>query len=280
MGYWSQSMAGLRNAAHMGFADLNGTRLFYEIAGAGPALVLLHGFSLDTRMWDDQFAAFAQRYRVLRYDARGFGRSGVPGPQRYSHADDLLALLGYLDIAHAALIGFSLGGGIAISFALAYPAAVDALIVVGCLLPGRRLSAELGASFGAIWSAGRRLGVAAARERWLQHPLFAPILEQPGPGARLARIVSEYSGWEWAHHDPQLDTDPPPAARLGELRAPTLAIVGERDLPDFQAIAGLIERELPGARRVVLPSVGHVVNMEAPERFNALVLEFLAEWDI
>src|SRR4051794_40809920 len=155
-------MAVSHNAPRAGFADVNGTRLFYAITGAGPALVLIHGFSLDARMWDDQFAAFAQRYRVLRYDARGFGRSAVPGAERYSHADDLLALLEYLDIGQAALIGFSLGGGIAISLALAAPAAVSSLIVAGSLLPGRRLSAELAASFGAIWSAARTLGVAEA----------------------------------------------------------------------------------------------------------------------
>jgi 3-oxoadipate enol-lactonase len=257
------------------FADVNGTRLFYELAGAGPPLTLIHGFGLDTRMWNDQFAALARHYRVLRYDARGFGRSAVPGAEPYAHEEDLCALLEYLDIGHTALIGFSLGGGIAISFALAYPAAVEALIVVSSLLPGRRLSAELGESFGAIWSAGRALGVAAARERWLQHRLFAPILEQPEPAARFVQIVAEYSGWEWAHKDPQIRPDPSPAERLGEIRAPTLAIVGERDLPDFHAIASLIERAVPGARRAVLAGVGHMLNMEAPERFNALVLDFL-----
>ena len=270
-------MTGSRDATLRGFADVNDTRLFYEIAGAGPPLTLIHGFSLDTRMWDDQYAALTQRYRVLRYDARGFGRSAVPGAEPYSHAEDLHALLVYLVIEHTAMIGFSLGGGIAISFALAYPASVDALIVAGCLLPGRRLSAELGASFGAIWSAGRALGVAAARERWLQHPLFAPIQEQPGPGARLIQMVSDYSGWEWANKDPQILPVPRPAERLGDIRAPMLAIVGERDLPDFHAIAGMIERDVPGARRVVLPGVGHVVNMEAPKRFNALAIDFLSE---
>jgi 3-oxoadipate enol-lactonase len=273
-------MACSHDASRAGFADVNGARLFYEIAGAGPPLALIHGFSLDTRMWDDQYAALAQRHRVLRYDARGFGRSAVPGAERYSHAEDLLALLGYLEIAHTALIGFSLGGGIAISFALTYPAAVDALIVAGCLLPGRRLSAELGASFGAIWSAGRALGVTAARARWLQHELFVPIRSRPELDARFTQMVSDYSGWEWTNKDPQRDPDRPAAQRLGEIHVPMLTIVGERDLPDFHAIAGLIERDVPGARRVVLQDVGHVVNMEAPERFNALVLEFLAEKDI
>jgi 3-oxoadipate enol-lactonase len=270
-------MAGSYDAARAGFADVNGTRLFYQIAGAGQPLALIHGFSLDARMWDDQFAVFCQRYRVLRYDARGFGRSAVPGDERYSHAEDLLALLSFLEIEHTALIGFSLGGGIAISFALTYPAAVDALIVAGSMLPGRRLSAELGASFGAIWSAGRTLGVEAARARWLQHELFAPIRARPELAARFTQMLSNYSGWEWANHNPQRDPTPPPAERLGEIRAPILAIVGERDLPDFQAIAGMIERDAPGARRVVLPGVGHVVNMEAPEWFNALALEFLAD---
>ena len=273
-------MAGSRDATLKGFADVNGTRLFYEIAGAGPPLTLIHGFSLDTRMWDDQYAALTQRYRVLRYDARGFGRSAVPGTARYAHVEDLRALLGYLEIERTALIGFSLGGGIAISFALAYPAAVDTLIVASCLLPGRRLSAELGAAFGAIWSAGRALGVAVARERWLQHPLFASILEQPEPGARLIQMVSDYSGWEWSNQDPQIHPEPPPAERLADIRAPTLAIFGARDLPDFHAIAGLIERDVPGARRVVLAGAGHMVNMEAPDRFNQLVIEFLADRDI
>ena len=268
-------MADMRDTVFGNFADVNGTRLFYEIAGAGPPLALIHGFGLDTRMWNDQYAALARRYRVLRYDARGFGRSAVPGAEPYAHEEDLRALLEYLGIGHTALIGFSLGGGIAISFALAYPAAVDALIVASSLLPGRRLSAELAGSFGAIWSAGRALGVAAARERWLQHPLFGPILEQPEPGARFTQIVAEYSGWEWVHKDPQIRPDPPPAERLGEIRAPTLAIIGERDLPDFHAIAGMIEGAVAGARRVVLAGVGHMVNMEAPERFNALALDFL-----
>ena len=202
--------------SHAGFADVNSTRLFYEILGAGPPLTLIHGFSLDTRMWDEQFAALGQRHRVLRYDARGFGRSAVPGIARYSHTEDLRALLAYLEIKHTALIGFSLGGGIAISYALADPAAVDALIVAGCLLPGRRLSTELSTSFGAIWSAGRALGVAVARERWLQHPLFAfgPDrcfqLQQAGTGLALQHqrpgsapgcgLPIDAAGGEGAHH--------------------------------------------------------------------------------
>ena len=270
-------MARSENAApESGFAHVNGTRLFYEIAGAGPPLVLIHGFGLDTRMWDDQFAAFAQRHRVLRYDARGFGQSAVPASEPYAHADDLRALLEYLEIERAALLGFSLGGGIAISFALAYLDAVRALIVAGSTLPGRRWGAELAASFGDVWAAGRASGVAAARERWLRHTLFVPILERPAPAARFIRMVSDYSGWEWVNADPQRIPRPSPAERLGEIRAPTLVLVGERDMPDFRAIAELVGREVPGARGVVVSGAGHVINMEAPEVFNQQVLDFLS----
>jgi pimeloyl-ACP methyl ester carboxylesterase len=270
-------MACSPDASRAGFADVNGTRLFYEIAGSGPALVLIHGFSLDMRMWDDQYAVLAQRHRVLRYDARGFGRSAAPGAERYSHAEDLQALLGYLEIEHTTLLGFSLGGGIAISFGLSFPAATDALIVASSTLPGRRWSADLAASFGAVQAAARTLGLAAARSRWLQHELFVPIRARPELDARFTQMVSDYSGWEWMNKDPQRDPEPPPAQRLGEIRARTLAIVGERDLPDFHAIAGLIQRDIPGARSVVLPGAGHMLNMEMPEQFNQLVLKFLTE---
>ena len=101
-----------------------------KAAGSGAPLVLIHGFTLDMRMWDDQFTPFAERYRVVRYDVRGFGKSAVPAGAPYTNADDLAALLDYLDISSAAIVGLSMGGGIAIDFALAYPAMTRALIPV------------------------------------------------------------------------------------------------------------------------------------------------------
>src|SRR6185436_3073968 len=93
-----------------GYAPSNGTSLYYEVSGEGEAVVLLHGFSLDHRMWAPQVDALAGRYRVVRYDLRGFGRS-APSPERFTHADDLLALLDHLHIDRAALVGLSMGGG-------------------------------------------------------------------------------------------------------------------------------------------------------------------------
>ena len=79
-----------------GFAEVNGTRLYFEVTGTGRPIVLIHGFSLNLRMWDDQIEALSENYRVIRYDVRGFGKSAVPTDRNYSHADDLMALLEHL----------------------------------------------------------------------------------------------------------------------------------------------------------------------------------------
>lgn len=105
-----------------GFAPVKGTRLFYEVAGSGEPLVLIHGGQLDSRMWDDQFETFARSFRVLRYDIRGFGGSPIPEAP-YSNAEDLAALMDYLGMAQAHLVGLSLGGMVASDFAVARPSA-------------------------------------------------------------------------------------------------------------------------------------------------------------
>ncbi len=257
------------------FADVNGTRLRYEVAGSGRPLVLVHGFTLDTRMWDDQFHAFAGRYRVIRYDMRGFGKSAVPSDETYAPADDLRALLEHLDVERAHVVGLSMGGGLAIDFALAYPEATDGLIAVDSILGGYQWR-EFGATLTSVFSAARESGVEAAKEVWLNSPLFAPALEMPDVAARLRQIVSGYSGWHLVNENPVRPISPPAIQRLGEISAPTLVVVGERDLPDFHTIADTLERGIPGARKAALPGAGHMSNMEDPDSFNETVLHFLA----
>lgn len=258
-----------------GIRAINGTRLYYEVMGSGPPLVLVHGFSLDCRMWDDQMAAFAARHRVIRYDLRGFGQSPVPAAP-YAHVEDLKALLEYLGIAQAAILGLSFGGGIAIDFALAYPDATQALIPVSTVLGGYRWTPDFGASLGAVYKIGRSSGIEAAREQWLAHPLFGPLQEREVAWQHFAPMVAAYSGWHWVNADPGHAPDPPAIERLAAIAAPTLVVVGEREVPDFRAVAEVLVARIPGARRVVLPGVGHMVNMEDPGSFNRIVLDFLA----
>ena len=255
-----------------GSAEVNGTRLYYEAAGSGQPLVLLHGFSLDTRMWDGQFEAFAVRCRVIRYDLRGFGKSALPTSARYMHAEDLRALLEHLGAVPAHLLGLSLGGGIAIDFALTFPEAVRTLIPVDSTLGGFTWSVD--------WrlegARAREAGVEAAKELWLKHAQFEPARENPAVFARLKQMVGDYSGWHWLNRDPGHGPEPPANDRLEQLRAPALVVVGGRDLPDFHRIADRLEHHLPNARKIYLEGVGHLASMEAPERFNEIVFGFLA----
>jgi 3-oxoadipate enol-lactonase len=259
-----------------GTAEVNGTVLYYESAGSGHPLVLIHGFALDTRMWDYQFGAFTQHYRVVRYDMRGYGKSVPPTDERYSHTDDLKALLKHLTIDRAHVLGQSRGGAVAIDFALAHPGATGALVLVDPVLGGHSWSQEAARTDGAIWETAAKSGVEAGKAQWLAHPLFAPAREKPEVAARLGRMVSDYSGWHLINTDPGLYPDPPAAQRLHEIGAPTLIVVGERDLPDFHAIADTLQ-QIPNARKVVLPGAGHMCNMENPSRFNEVVLDFLAD---
>jgi 3-oxoadipate enol-lactonase len=259
-----------------GFAEVNDTRLYYEVAGTGEPLVLIHGFTLDTRMWDDQFAPFAEHYRVVRYDARGFGQSAPIGDLPYTHADDLATLLTYLGIASAAIVGLSMGGRIAVDFALTYPAMTRALIPVDAALGGYHFSEEANAKMRAAFKAARTEGINAAKARWLDLPLFTPAREQAAVGARLSAMVADYSCAHWTNGDPERHPDPPAVDRLGEIASPTLVVLGERDIPDFHGIADRITAQVPNARKVVISGVGHMANMEAPEQFNGEVLDFLA----
>lgn len=260
-----------------GFANVNGTRLYYETAGSGTPLILIHGFTLDARMWDDQFTRFAAHQHVIRYDLRGFGRSAPVGDMPYTHADDLAALLDHLNISRVAICGLSLGGEIAIDFTLASPDRVLALIAVDAVVGGHRWSEEWRARSGHVWKTARTEGVIAAKAVWLDMPIFTPAREQPAVATQLNQMVADYSGWHWTNRDPHRRSDPPAIERLRTIGAPTLVIVGERDTPDFRMIADHIAREVPGARKIVLSSVGHMANMEAPDQFNADVQDFLAD---
>jgi pimeloyl-ACP methyl ester carboxylesterase len=260
---------------HQDFAHVAGTRLAYEVVGSGPCLVLIHGFTLDSRMWDDQIDVFAQHYQVVRYDLRGFGRSDLPDTRSYTPSADLKALLEYLGIGKAAIIGLSLGGGVALDFALSYPELTRSLILVSAMVEGWAWSPACDAEVVPVWTAGRDLGVAVAKERWLAHPLFLPALQQPEVARRLSRMVDDYSGWHWQNDDPRQRLQPPAMQRLGSITAPTLIILGEHDVPDFQAMAATFERDIPGSRKVTMSGVGHMANMEDPKQFNALVRQFL-----
>jgi 3-oxoadipate enol-lactonase len=266
-------------AAHeTGFVEVDGGRLYYEVAGAGRPLVLIHAGVADSRMWDPQFAEFAQEYRVIRYDQRGFGQSSdwtVP----FALHEDLRAVLDHVGVERAALLGCSMGGGVALSFALAYPARAAAVILAASGLGRGEASDYMKEQWAAIDAAEEDGDIPTAVDlevrMWVDGPKRGPDQVDP----QIRELVREMNTRTFTRTTTDIQPqrlDPPAEDRLGEIHIPTLLVVGDGDVPDVIATATWTAAEIAGARLVVLPEVAHMLNMEQPTEFNRIVLDFLS----
>ena len=258
----------------------NGVALNAVVEGEGEAVVLLHGHTLDLRVWDDVAARLvAEGYRVVRYDQRGHGRSASP-PSEYrygDHAADLAAVQDACSASPAHLVGLSKGGGIVLELALRAPERVRSLTLVGPLVPDVRLSEPMVDSFRALARAIRSGGPAAAAGAvWMAHPLLAPAAERPGVRGLLEAMLGSYPAGEYlaaSRDEPDRTWTVP--ERLGEITAPTLVVRGDGEVDDFRAMADLVSSGVPGARMEIVPHSGHLVPLEEPEALSAVLLEFL-----
>jgi pimeloyl-ACP methyl ester carboxylesterase len=265
-----------------GFVETNGTKLYYEMMGEGHPLVLLHGGYMDRRIWDDQFAAFAQNYQVIRYDIRGFGKSALPQVP-YADWQDLFNLLTFLDVEKAHLLGLSLGGVIALDFTLMYPEMVDALILVGSPVPGypvelmftqEQLEQQI-QRWTPFNQARLERNIPAMIELLMDDETLVPSSRYPTARQRVRNNLSEYS-FAWVLDPaPKQELVPPAFERLNEIHVPTLIIVGSEDHFQLQKSADKLEQDITGARRVMISETNHMPNMEKPEEFNRFVLDFL-----
>jgi len=258
----------------------NDIATFYEEAGHGPPVVLIHGHTLDLRMWDAQVAPLVDAaYRVVRYDVRGHGRSEAPatGYTYQNYSLDLRDLLDRLDIdAPAHLVGLSMGGGIALQFAVDHPQRVASLVLVDSAVPGFDYSPEFAQAVEELVRVARSEGPRAALERvWLPHPLFDGIRRFPDRFEFLKTIVLAYPAADYIDETEYPQPQWQVIDRLSEIRAPTLVLVGELDLPDFRLIAEILAANVSTARQEAIPDAGHMLNLEQPEAFNNALLAFL-----
>jgi len=266
-----------RQEQHSGFAPVAGGQLYYEVAGQGDALVLIHAGIADSAMWDAHLPTLARSHRVIRFDLRGFGQSpACAGP--YSPRADLRALLDHLGVRRATLVGVSLGGALALDFALEYPALVDRLVLVGARPSGTAPSPELLRRWDEINDAEEAGDIARAVELelrlWVDGPRRSPQAVDPEVRERVRVMNTRNFALAVPDAAPQ-PLQPPALGRLSEVNALTLIVAGADDVADVVAAADLLEQGIPGARKVILLNAAHMLPMEHPALFNTVLLDFL-----
>ncbi|MGV8039162.1 MAG: alpha/beta fold hydrolase [Thermoanaerobaculaceae bacterium] len=251
-----------------------GGSLYYEVAGKGDAVVLVHDGLVHHVIWNDQLAAFARDFTVVRYDRRGYGKS-PDSTAPFSNEDDLDALLTHLGIASASLVGMSAGGGMVVDYCLAHPERVDAMVLVGAVVSGLGYTDHFASRGGRVDDA-LRADPAGLVRYFLEED---PYEMAPASTAARARLRQLTAGAPLFMASPGHRLRRPPARpalpNLGEVHVPTLVVVGEHDIPDVHAHGGALEAGIRGARRKVVSGAGHLVPFEQPEAFNAAVIPFL-----
>ncbi|ELP69255.1 alpha/beta fold hydrolase [Streptomyces turgidiscabies] len=247
--------------------------LAHDVAGDGPALVLLHSGVCDRGMWDAQWQALIDAgYRLVRCDLRGFGET--PAPDRpHSDAEDVLALLNSLGIAQAALVGSSYGGQVALEIAARRPDRVSAVGLICSALPGHEPSAELsalGEREEALLDAGDIVGATELMvETWLGPDADETAREAVRRMQRHAFELQLAAAEEFEPLEAVVD--------LAAVQAPCLVLSGAHDLADFRQIAARLPHLLANADHVELPWAGHLPSLERPSAVTELLIAFLAE---
>ena len=270
-----------------GFVEVKGGRLYYEEEGSGPPLVLLHAGVADLRQWDPHVPAFAERYRVIRYDTRGFGRSESEHVE-FTNRGDLGQVLDRLGVAATHLVGCSRSGSIATDFAVDTPERVTSLTVVAGGLGG--YEAEVPPEAQALGDAMEQASEAAYEAKdWARLADLEADYWTNGPGQPANRadpaIRAQVYGWVHTTYAAEKEEgipqrlDPPAAGRLDALSMPLLVILGELDEAHTNASMRRLAASVPGARLEVFDGAAHMLNLEQPDRFTRVVLDFLAGVD-
>ncbi len=263
-----------------GFADINNAQIYYETAGKGTPFVMIHAGVADSRQWNNEFALFAQDHKVLRYDTRCYGQS-EPVDAEFSHMGDLVSLLDALEFKETLVImGCSMGGGLAMDFALAQPSRVRALIMVGSAPSGLELDVPTPPKFAEAekaFEAGDLDRVAEIETQiWFDGMGRTP--EQVNQIMR--KLCYEMNRLALSHEVKQLgkrlpNAKTPAFERLTDLNIPVLVIAGAHDTPYILAAADYMAEKIPFARKVIIEDAAHLPNMDQPQEFRKIVSTFL-----
>ncbi len=249
----------------MAMLDRDGVKLYYEVHGQGPALILTHGYSATSQMWAGQLASLEPHFTVITWDMRGHGQSDYPADQaQYSEeatVADMAALLDAAGAKEAIVGGLSLGGYMSLAFNRAHPDRTRALLIIDTG-PGYKND--------------------AARDGWNQNAIARaekfeaeglPDTSRASAEVRLARH-RDATGLARAARGMLTQRDARVIENLPNIKVPSVVIVGANDTP-FLAASDYMAAKIPGAKKVIIDDAGHSANIDQPAAFNQALLEFL-----
>jgi pimeloyl-ACP methyl ester carboxylesterase len=269
--------AGERISIRDGLAPVSNGQLFYQVAGSGDAIVLVHGNAGDHRHWDNQFEQLASTYTVIRYDVRGWGRSSDPViGSPYSDFSDLAELLDHISVESAHIVGWSMGSGIAFDFVTAYPGRAKSLVSVGPWVFGyhSKTIGKLYERIGAVAEAVSAGGAEAGANAFVDFVLDGTVFDESAD-MFMRTVGSESSFWTFTNPSQTISLEPSAASQLNSLAIPILVVTSEYDLPACREMGDFIVSNAPNARQVVMRDTGHLMHIEKPDEFNREVREFL-----
>jgi 3-oxoadipate enol-lactonase len=254
------------------FVEVENGKIYYDECGTGPdAVVLIHDGIAHSAVWDGVWPAFCKQFHTVRYDRRGYGRSPV-ATTRYYETDDLYTLLRHLKISRAFLVGSSHGGELTIDFTLAHPKLVEGMVLVGAVVSGYGYSDHFLNRGNANSQPLEKNDSAALISNWANDK-YLLAADHPEAKKKLHDILS--AAPQDLNHPDFLRPTPDALPRLNEIRVPTLILVGDVDIPDVHAHAGVIEAGIPNSRRIIVEDAGHLMYLEKPKEFSRLVITFI-----
>ena len=245
--------------------DRDGIKIHYEVHGDGPPLILSHGYSSTSAMWQGQIEALSKHHKLIVWDMRGHGQSDYPeAPSAYSEAltvGDIAALLDVVGARKAIVGGLSLGGYMSLAFYRAHPERVSALLIIDTGPGFKKDDAR------AAWNK-RALATADRFEREGLEVLKSASRERSTVSHRDARGLALAARGMLTQRDARV------IEVLPDINVPSLVVVGADDTP-FLAASDYMAAKIPGAKKAVIPAAGHAVNIDQPQAFIEAVLPFL-----
>ena len=261
-----------------GLAEINGAKLYYEVKGEGQPLLLVHGYPLDSRMWDLQFETLSQHFKVIRFDFAGHGHSAVHDND-FDLVEDIKELLDYLGMKKTHLAGLSIGGNLCMDFTLSYPEMVEKLILVSTGLlgwtefsPERKNYLE---EFTKCQQKGSLEDITQLMAKaWVAGP-FRSIDEMNSEVVQNYSTMIRNNLTREKGKGKMILPEKKTIEVVENISVPTLIVSPDIDFPDFKAIAYYLNEQIENSQMVVLPVTAHLLNMEKPNEFNQHVLNFL-----